>query len=48
VTSPNTATSALTVATKKRTTAKTYVLTITGTSGTIKHSATVTLIVTAK
>jgi hypothetical protein len=48
VTSPNTATTALTVATKKRTTAKTYVLTITGTSGTIKHSATVTLTVTAK
>jgi hypothetical protein len=47
VTSPNTATSALTVATKKRTTAKTYVLTITGTSGTIQHSTTVSLTLTA-
>ena len=46
VTNPNTATSALTVATKKKTAAKTYVLTITGTSGTIKHSTTVTLTVT--
>jgi hypothetical protein len=48
VTSPNTATSLLTVATKKKVAAGTYVLTITGTSGTVKHSTTVTLKITTR
>jgi hypothetical protein len=47
VTNPNSATTALTVATKHKTAAKTYILTITGTNGAVKHSTTVTLIVTA-
>lgn len=49
VTSPNNATSALTVATKKhKTTAGTYTITVTGTSGTVKHTTTVSLTVTAR
>jgi hypothetical protein len=47
VTSPNSSSSTLTVSTKKRTPAGTYKLTITGTSGSLSHSITVTLGVTA-
>ena len=47
LTSPNTATSMITVATKRTAKAKTYVLKITGTSGLIKRSTSVTLVVEA-
>jgi hypothetical protein len=46
VTSPNSSTSAFTVSTSRKTPPGTYTMTITGTSGGLKHSTTVTLRVT--
>lgn len=48
VTSPNSSTSAFTVATSRRTPTGTYAMTITGTSGSLTHSVGVSLRVTAK
>lgn len=48
VTSPNSSTSAFTVATSRKTVVGTYAMTITGTSGSLKHSVGVSLRVTVK
>jgi uncharacterized membrane protein len=48
VTSPNSSNSALTVSTSRRTPAGTYPIKITGTSGSLTHSVTVSLRVTGK